>query len=184
MKIKNVWAIASLVAILIPLAAIAQPVPGISGGKTSSASFAPEIQAKVNSVGATLTAANISGNQSVGGNTVNVDPAAAQVAFDVISSPSSSDSPAVAGFVTALGGGESAQQLAKSMQGLRGGDGTINSGVLSGAISSYNVYLKSLIDSSKATEKSTSELDKLVQSFPAGQRAAQVVLGKLVEATR
>jgi hypothetical protein len=205
MKIKNVLALATLAAVMLPLSVSAVPLPGAyngfgnapvgsdsvrgvsgggSGSKSGSASFTPEIQSKVNAVGATLTASNISGSQPVGGNTVNVDPAAAQVAFDVISSPAGSDSPAVGGFVTALGGGDSAKQLAMSMQGLRGGDGTINSAVLSGAVNSYNNYLKSLTDSSQAIGKPGSQLNNIVQSFPAGQKAAQVVLGKLVEAAR
>ena len=83
-----------------------------------------------------------------------------------------------------MGGGDSAKQLAMSMQGLRGGDGTINSAVLSGAVSSYNNYLRSLTDSSQAVGKPGSQLNSIVQSFPAGQKAAQVVLGKLVEAAR
>jgi hypothetical protein len=207
MKIKNILAVASLAATILPLSpALAVPLPSFidrignapqgsdnvggvsgSGARTSpgsAASFAPEIQSKVNAVGATLSATSLGGSQSVGGNTVNVEPEAAQVAFDVISSPAGADTPAVASLVAALGGGEPAQQLARSMQGLRGGDGAINPVVLTGAVSSYNSYLKTLIDTSKATEKPTTELNSVVQSFPAGQRAAQVVLGKLVEAAR
>lgn len=205
MKIKHILSVASLAAAIFPLSPVlaiplanssdglgnapigSDVVGGVSGSgaratKGSSASFAPAIQSKVNAVGATLTAASLSGSQAVGGNTVNVDPAAADAAFGVISS--GGDTPATAAFVAALGGGTEAQQLAKSMQGLRGGDGSINPAVLSGAVSSYNTYLMSLISLSKATDKSTSELDGLVQSFPAGQKAAQVILGKLVEATR
>jgi hypothetical protein len=207
MKIRNILSIASLTAALLPLPSVlAVPVPSVfdglgnapigsdsvggvsgSGARSSqgnAASFAPEIQSKVNAVGASLTASSIGGSQTVGGNTVNVEPAVAQTAFDVISSSAGSDTPAVTGLVAALGGGEPAQQLARSMQGMRGGDGAINPTVLSGAVTSYNSYLKSLIDSGKVTEKSTSELNNVVQSFPAGQKAAQVVLGKLVEAAR
>jgi hypothetical protein len=205
MKIKHILSVASLATAILPLSPVlaiplansidgfgnapigSDVVGGVSGSgakatKGNRASFAPEIQSKVNAVGATLTAASLSGSQAVGGNTVTVDPAAADAAFGVISS--AGDTPATAAFVAALGGGAEAEQLARSMQGLRGGDGSINSSVLSGAVSSYNTYLMSLISLSKATEKSTSELDGVVQSFPAGQKAAQVVLGKLVEATR
>jgi hypothetical protein len=207
MKIKHILSVASLATAILPLSPVlaiplanssdglgnapigSDVVGGVSGSgaratKGRAASFAPEIQSKVNAVGATLTAASLSGSQAVGGNTVVVDPAAAQVAFDVISSPAGGDSPAVTAFVTALGGGESAQQLARSMQGLRGGDGSINSSVLSGAVSSYNSYLKTLIDKANVTERPTSDLDNLMQALPAGQKATQVVLGKLVEAAR
>jgi hypothetical protein len=209
MKIKNILSIATVATVMLPFSPVlAVPVPissfydswgnapfgsdsvgGVSGSgarasQGNAASFAPEIQSKVNAVGASLTVASISGSQTVGGNIVNVEPAVAQTAFDVISSSAGSDTTAVTGLVAALGGGESAQQLARSMQGMRGGDGAINPTVLSGAVTSYNSYLKSLIDSGKVTEKSTSELNNVVQSFPAGQKAAQVVLGKLVEAAR
>jgi hypothetical protein len=207
MKIKNILSVACLATAFLPLSpTFAIPLPkafdgfgnapvgsdavgGVTGSgaratKGSAASFAPEIQSKVNAVGATFTAASLSGSQAVGGNTVAVDPAAAQVAFDVISSPAGGNSPAVAGLVTALGGGESAQQLALSMQGLRGGDGSINPSVLSSAVSSYNSYLKTLIDKANVTARPTSDLDNLIQAMPAGQKATQVVLGKLVEAAR
>jgi hypothetical protein len=64
------------------------PVSGILGSGTvpgvrNSASFAPEIQSKVNSVGSTLTAASISGSQSVSGGTVAVDPVVAQALLDL-----------------------------------------------------------------------------------------------------
>ncbi|MCY7366952.1 MAG: hypothetical protein LH474_02240 [Chamaesiphon sp.] len=165
------------------------PVNGVIGsGATPNTStrpvFANGSQAKVNALGATLTAASISGSQTVGGNPVNVDPAAAETAFAVINSPVDANLPARDSLVTALGGGESAQQLARSMQGIRSGDGSIDPTLLTGAVNSYNSYIKALIASSQATEKPASELDTVVQTLPPGQKAAQVILGKLLEATR
>jgi hypothetical protein len=167
----------------------ADPVNGVIGsGATPNNStrptFANGSQGKVNALSATLTAASLSGSQTVGGNTVTVDPAAAEAAFAVINSPMDSNPPAREALVVALGGGEPAQQLARSMQGIRGGDGSINPTLLTGAVNSYNSYIKSLIASSQATQKPASELDSFVQTLPPGQKAAQVVLGKLLEATR
>jgi hypothetical protein len=165
------------------------PVNGVLGsGATPNTStrpaFANGSQSKVNALSATLTAANISGSQTVGGNTVTVDPAAAEAAFAVINAPANTNPPAREALVVALGGGESAQQLARSMQGVRSGDGSIDPTILTGAVNSYNSYIKSLIASSQATQKPASELDSFVQTLPPGQKAAQVILGKLVEATR
>jgi hypothetical protein len=167
----------------------ADPVNGVIGsGATPNTStrptFANGSQGKVNALSATLTPAGISGSQTVGGNTVNVDPATAEAAFAVINSPMDSNPPAREALVVALGGGEPAQQLARSMQGVRSGDGSINPTLLTGAVNSYNSYIKSLIASSQATQKPASELDSFVQTLPPGQKAAQVVLGKLLEATR
>ncbi|WP_310428945.1 hypothetical protein [Chamaesiphon sp. VAR_48_metabat_135_sub] len=207
MKIKNILSVAAIATALLPLAPVyASPLPGIcdalgnasisgdtaiggSGNITQSgavrtASFAPAIQSKVNAVSANLTASSLSGSQSVGGNTVNVDPAVAQVAVDVIGSSAGSDNPAVKTFTAALGGGDAAQQLAKSMQGLKRGDGSIDAVVLTSAVSSYNNYLKYSIDSSQITKKPASELNSFVEGLPAGQKAAQVVLSKLTEAAR
>ncbi len=165
------------------------PVNGVIGsGATPNTSTRPAFingtQGKVNALGANLTAASISGNQTVGGNSINVDPAAAETVFAVINSPANSNPSARDSLVTALGGGEAAQQLARSMQGIRSGDGSIDPTILTGAVNSYNGYIRSLIASSQATQKPTSELDSFVQTLPPGQKAAQVVLGKLLEAAR
>jgi hypothetical protein len=167
----------------------ADPVNGVIGsGATPNTStrptFANGSQGKVNALSATLTPAGISGSQTVGVNTLNVDPVAAETAFAVINSPVGSNPPAREAFVVALGGGEPAQQLARSMQGIRSGDGSIDPNLLTGAVNSYNSYIKSLIASSQATQKPASELDGFVQTLPPGQKAAQVILGKLLEATR
>jgi hypothetical protein len=167
----------------------ADPVNGVIGsGATPNTSprpiFANGSQSKVNALSTTLTAANISGSQTVGGNTVMVDPAAAEAAFAVINAPANSSPPAREALVVALGGGDAAQQLARSMQGIRSGDGSIDPILLTGAANSYNSYIRSLISSSQATQKPTSELEGFLQTLPPGQKAAQVVLGKLLEATR
>jgi pterin-4a-carbinolamine dehydratase len=167
----------------------ADPVNGVIGsGATPNTStrptFANGSQGKVNALSATLTPASISGSQTVGGNTVNVDPAAAETALTVINSPIDANLPARDALVVALGGGEPAQQLARSMQGIRSGDGSIDPTLLTGAVNSYNSYIKSLIASSQATQKPASELDSFVQTLPPGQKAAQVVLAKLLEAAR
>jgi hypothetical protein len=165
------------------------PVNGVLGsGATPSTStrptFANGSQSKVNALSASLTAASISGSQTVGGNTVTVDPATAETAFTVINSPANSNPPAREALVVALGGGEPAQQLARSMQGIRSGDGSIDPTLLAGAVNSYNSYVRSLLASSQATQKSASELDSFLQTLPPGQKAAQVILSKLVEAAR
>jgi hypothetical protein len=167
----------------------ADPVNGVLGSgatpnTSTRAAFANGSQGKVNALSATLTPAGISGSQTVGGNTVTVDPAAAESAFAVINAPVNTNPPAREAFVVALGGGEPAQQLAQSMLGIRSGDGSIDPTLLTGAVNSYNSYIKSLIASSQATQKPASELDSFVQTLPPGQKAAQVILGKLLEATR
>jgi hypothetical protein len=166
------------------------PVNGVlgSGATPNTSSTRPAFingtQGKVNALGATLTAASISGNQTIGGNSINVDPVAAETVFAVINSPANSNPSARDSLVAALGGGEAAQQLSRSMQGIRSGDGSIDPTILTGAVNSYNSYIRSLIASSQAIQKSTSELDSFVQTLPPGQKAAQVVLGKLLEAAR
>ena len=165
------------------------PVNGVLGsGATPNTStrpaFANGSQGKVNAFSATLTAASISGSQTVGGNLVTVDPATAKAAFAVITAPVDANPPAREALVVALGGGEPAQQLARSMQGMRSGDGSIDPSLLTGAVNSYNSYIKSLIASSQATQKPAAELDNFFQTLPPGQKAAQVILGKLLEATR
>jgi hypothetical protein len=139
----------------------ADPVNGVIGSgatpnTSTRATFANGSQGKVNTLSASLTAASISGSQTVGGNPVNVDPAAAEAAFTVINSAVNSNPPARDNLVTALGGGEPAQQLARSMQGIRSGDGSIDPTLLTGAVNSYNSYVKSLIASSQATQKPAS----------------------------
>ena len=207
MKIKNILSVVAIATALLPLSpAYSLPISGIcdvlgnapiSGDVVSNGSgniaesgvnrtpgFVPEIQSKVNAVGTNLTAASLSGSQVVGGNTVNVDPAVAQAAVDTIGSATGSDNPGVKTLTAALGGGDAGQQLAKSMQGLKRGDGSIDAVVLTSAVSSYNNYIKYSIDSSQITQKPTSELNSFVEGLPAGQKAAQVVLGKLTEAAR
>jgi hypothetical protein len=207
MKMKNSWLFAGIAAAMLPLApADAAPISGIcdvlgnapigadavsnvansgsESGVASVASFAPEVQSKVNAVGAALTATSLSGSQTIGGTTVEVDPGTAQAAFEAIGSSAGSDNPSVKVLATALGGSDAAQQLAKSMQGLRRSDGSIDPMVLTSAVNSYNSYVKYLIDSNQITQKPASELSGFVQSLPVGQKVAQVVLGKLTEATR
>jgi hypothetical protein len=205
MNIKNLSLTASTLAIVILTSHPAQaqkfvdiignppygvdPVNAVIGsGATPNTStrptFANGSQSKVNALSATLTAASISGSQTVGGNIITVDPATAETAFAVINSPVDANLPVRDSFVTALGGGEAAQQLARSMQGIRSGDGSIDPTLLTGAVNSYNNYIKSLIASSQVTQKPTSELESFMQTLPPGQKAAQVILGKLSEATR
>jgi hypothetical protein len=166
------------------------PVSGVigSGANSRSSSSTPAfengIQAKVNAVGASLSVASVSGSQSVGGNTIMVNSSAAETALAVINSSVNSNPPERDLFVTALGSGATAQQLTQSMQGLRAGDGSIDPVVLSGAVNAYNSYMKSLIDSSQATQKPATEIDTFIQGLPPGQKAAQVILGKLLEVSR
>jgi hypothetical protein len=165
------------------------PVRGVLGsgatpGNSTNAAFNNDVRNRVNAAGATLTAASTSGSQSVNGNTIEVEAATAEIVLAVINSAKNSNTPASNALVAALGGGSAAQQLAESMQGLRNGDGSIDPVILTGAVSSYNNYMRSLIDSSQATQKSSSELDGFIQRLPTGQKAVQVVLGKLLEATR
>jgi hypothetical protein len=204
MKNQKILSIVATMAAILPLANVAQaapnaglydvggnapnnsgPVSGVIGSGTvpgvkNSASFAPEIQSKVNSVGASLTAANISGSQSVGGNTVAVDPVVAQALLDLSASAPGSDTPALAAVVTALGGGDTAQALAGSMRGLIGTNGTINPTVLTAAAGNYNTYVSSLVTKANVTERPVSDLETVLQSMPAGQKAAQVLLTKLL----
>ncbi len=204
MKNQKILSIVATMAATLPLANVAQaapnaglydvggnapnnsgPVSGVIGSGTvpgikNSASFAPEIQSKVNSVGASLTAANISGSQSVGGNTVAVDPVVAQALLDLSASAPGSDTPALAAVVTALGGGDTAQALAGSMRGLIGTNGTINPTVLTAAAGNYNTYVSSLVTKANVTERPVSDLETVLQSMPAGQKAAQVLLTKLL----
>ncbi len=206
MKKTHIWSIVAIFAALGTGApAVANPLPGIcdvlgnapiggdtvstastaeSGAGSRAASFAPDIQSKINAAGATFTAASLSGSQTVGGATVEVDPAIAQTTIETIGSAPGTETPAVASLATALGGGDTAQQLAKSMQGLRRSDGSIDPVVLTGAVDSYNSYIKALVASSQVTQKPSSELDSFVRSLPAGQKVAQVVLGKLTEAAK
>jgi hypothetical protein len=207
MKITHVLSAAMLSTLVFPLAPVlAIPLPGVcdvlgnapigadtlvsiqpsssESGVAEMASFAPPVQAKVNEVGATFSATSLSGNQTVGSITVEVDSSTAQVAFDVISSAAGSDSPAVPTLAAALGGNDAAQQLAKSMQGLRRSNGVIDPVILTNAVSAYNSYLQSTIASSQITQQPISELDNFIKGLPAGQKVAQVVLGKLTEAAR
>jgi hypothetical protein len=161
------------------------PVSGILGSGTvpgvrNSASFAPEIQSKVNSIGSTLTASSISGSQTVGDTTISVDPVVAQALLDLSASAPGSDTPVLAAVVTALGGGDAAQSLAGSMRGLIGNNGTINPTVLTTAAGNYNTYVSSLVTKANVTERPASDLDSVLQSMPAGQKAAQVLLTKLL----
>jgi hypothetical protein len=205
---NKIWSLAAIAAIVLPLApATAAPISGIcdvlgnapissdavssvsgsgaeAGGVTNDASFTPEAQAKVNAVGAALTATSLSGSQTVGGTTVEIDPGTAQATFEAIGSPVGTDTPSVKVLTTALGGSDAALQLAKSMQGLRRSDGSIDPVVLTNAVESYNNYVKYLIDSNQITQKPSSELSGFVQGLPVGQKVAQVVLGKLTEAAR
>ncbi len=146
--------------------------------------FGGEIQARVNATSAGLTVPAISGTQTVLGQTVTVDPAVAQTAFDVINSPAGSNTPAVAAFSQSLGNSSSAQSLAVAMQGLRRGDGSIDPIVMTNAVNAYNGYVQTLSADGRITTRPTSELDSYIQSLPPGQKAAQVLLGKLLEASR
>jgi hypothetical protein len=167
----------------------ADPVNGVIGSgatpnKSSNATFENGVQSKINAVSANLTAASVSGSQPLGGNTIEVDSNTAEAVLAVMNTPVGASTPASNDLITALGGGDAAGQLARSLQGLRSSDGSINPVILTGAASSYNSYIKSLIDSSQATQKPASELDSFIQKLPPGQKATQVILGKLLEATR
>ena len=167
----------------------ADPVNGAIGsgatrGYYNKTTFANGVGDRIKAVSANLTAASLSGTQTVGGNAIEVDPAVAEAAFAVINSPRNSNPPARDTLITALGGGIPAQQLAQSMLGLRGGDGSIDPIILNGAVSAYDTYIKSVINTSQATQKPSSELDSYLRSLPPGQKAAQAILGKLVEAAR
>ncbi len=166
-----------------------EPVNGVIGsgatpGYYNKATFANGVQDRVRAVSANLTAASISGTQTIGANTIDVDPAAAEAALAVINSPLNSNPPARDTLVAALGGGIPAQQLAQSMVGMRGGDGSIDPVILNAAVSAYDNYIKSLINTAKVTQRPTSELDSYLRTLPPGQKAAQALLGKLVAAAR
>jgi hypothetical protein len=165
------------------------PVNGVVGSGATptysdSVTFANGVQDRIKSVSANLTAASISGSQSVNGNTVNVDPAAAETALTLANSPLNSNPPARPAFVVALGGGIPAQQLAQSMIGLRSADGSIDPVILTAAVTAYNNYMKSLIATSQVATQPQTNLDTYLQQLPPGQKAAQVLLGRLLEATR
>jgi hypothetical protein len=205
MKNQKILAIVAALATIMPLATVAQagpntglfdvggnapigsaPVSGVVGsgttpGTRSGASFAPETQARINAVGAGLTAASISGSQSIGDRTIDVDPAVAQALMDVVNSPAGSDTPALAALTTALGGGEPGQKLAGSMRGLRRGNGAINPVVLTESAGAYNSYLSALIAGANVVDvRDASELDSVLQAMPPGQKATQVLLTKLL----
>jgi hypothetical protein len=152
------------------------PVSGVVGsgatrGSSTRSSFAPETQAKVDAVGASLSAASLEGT----------DPAAAQALIDVINSPAGSSSPALGTLLIALGGGSPAEALATSLLGLRSGNGSIDAAVLSGAVNAYNSYLNALISSGNVVgQKPVTELDSYIQGLPPGQKAVQMLLTKLL----
>ncbi len=165
------------------------PVRGVLGsgatpGNSTNAAFSNDVQNRVNAAGANLTVASTSGSQSVNGNTIEVEANTAETVLAVVNSAKNSNTLASNALIAALGGGSAAQQLAESMRGLRSDNGAIDPVVLTGAVSSYNNYMRSLIDSSQATQKPSSELDSFLQRLPTGQKAVQVVLGKLLEATK
>jgi hypothetical protein len=204
MKIQNILLVAGALAAFLPFSGASAgpntglitvsgnsvfgsaPVSGVVGsgatrGQSMRTAFAPDVQSRVDAVGATLTAGSISGKQMLGSNAIDVDPDTAQALIEVINSPAGSDSPALARFVTSLGGGDQAMALAGSLRGLRNGNGSINADVLTNAVGSYNTYLNSVIVRSNVIgEKPVSELDGFVQSLPFGQKAAQVLLTKLL----
>jgi hypothetical protein len=203
MKTQNILIVAGAIAALLPLSAAhaglntglidvggnaatsSAPVSGVSGsgaarGQSTRSSFEPALQAKVDAAGASLSAESISGSQTVGSGSVTVDPAAAKALIEVINSPAGSNPEALASLVTSLGGGESGKALASSLLGLRGGNGAINASVLSGAVTAYNSYLNGLVSAGNVVGKPTSELDAFLQGLPAGQKATQVLLTKLL----
>jgi hypothetical protein len=164
------------------------PVNGVVGsgatpGRTTKITFAEGVQSRINAASANLTAASISGTQTVAGNSISVDPGAAATALAVINAPLNSNPPERDALVVALGGGVPAQQLAQSMVGLRSGDGSIDPVLLTATVSAYNNYIKS-IASSAATQAATSGIDGYLRSLPPGQKAAQAILGKLLAAAR
>lgn len=168
-----------------------EPVNGVVGSGANHPrstktilTFGDRIQAQVNAASARLTVAGVSGTQTVLGETVGVDPAVMQTAFDLINTPMGNSTPAVEVFSQSLGGGNTAQNLAMAMQGLRHGDGSIDSSVMTNAVNAYNIYVKMLAINNNATTKPTSELDSYVQSLPPGQKVARVLLGKLLESAK
>jgi hypothetical protein len=148
-------------------------------------SFDSGIQSRVNGVSAGLTVASVSGTQTVLGQTVsNVDPTTMQIAFDLINAPKDSNPSALAAFTQSLGGSSSAQNLAASMVGMRKGDGSIDATVLTNSVNAYNTYIQTLATDPRASARTAGDVDSYVQSLPPGQRVAQVLLGKLLEASR
>lgn len=168
-----------------------EPVSGVVGSGSNHPTAAKTvpafdngIQAKVDAASSGLTVAGVSGTQTVLGQTITVDPAVMQTAFDLISTPVGSSSPSVAAFAQSLGNSSSAQNLALAMQGLRRGDGSIDPTVMTNAVGAYNAYVQALATDAKVTSKPTSELDSYVQSLPPGQKVARVLLGKLLESAK
>ncbi|WP_146138511.1 hypothetical protein [Chamaesiphon polymorphus] len=164
------------------------PINGVVGsgatpGRTTKITFAEGVQSRINAVSANLTAASVSGTQTVGANSIEVDPSAAATALAVINAPLNSNPPERDALVVALGGGIPAQQLAQSMVGLRSGDGSIDPVILTGAVSAYNNYITSLARAA-ATQSSTVGIDGYLRSLPPGQKAAQAILGRLLAAAR
>ncbi len=154
------------------------------GGTEAKGSFDPGVQSKVDAASAGLTVASVSGTQTVLGQTINVDSATMQTAFDLINAPAGSNPPALATFTQSLGGSSSAQNLASSMQGMRKSDGSIDATVLTNSVNAYNAYIQTLATDPRATSKTAAEVDSYIQSLPPGQKVAQALLGKLLEASR
>jgi hypothetical protein len=148
-------------------------------------SFESGVQSKVNATSAGLTVASVTGTQTVLGQTVsNVDPGTMQIAFDLINAPKDSNPPALAAFAQSLGGSGSAQNLATAMVGMRKSDGAIDATVLTSSVNAYNAYIQTIAADPRASGRTTSDVDSYVQSLPPGQKVAQVLLGKLLEASR
>jgi hypothetical protein len=168
-----------------------EPVSGVVGSGSNHPTAAKTVptfdngvQAKVNAASSGLTVAGVSGTQTVLGQTVTVDAAVMQTAFDLINTPVGSSSPSVTAFAQSLGNSSSGQNLAIAMQGLRRGDGSIDPTVMTNAVGAYNSYVQALATEAKATSKPSNELDSYVQSLPPGQKVAQVLLGKLLESAK
>jgi hypothetical protein len=187
-----------------------EPVSGIVGsgskrqGSTKTvATFDPSVQSKINAASAGLTPGAVSGTQTVLGQTVTTDPAVVQTAFDVINSPVGANTPAAAAFTQSLGNSSSAQSLTTAMQGLRNSDGSIDATVMTNAVNAYNAYVQTLSVSSNPSTPSPSSTPPApsdpsatpsnpasgtttgdLSSLPPGQKVAQVLLGKLLEAAR
>jgi hypothetical protein len=178
------------------------------GSTKTISTFDPSVQSKVNAASAGLTVAAVSGTQTVLGKTVTTDPAVVQIAFDLINSPVGVNTPAVAAFAQSLGSNPNAQNLATAMQGLRSSDGSIDASVMTNAVNAYNTYVQTLSVSSNPTTTpssspstpspsstppvpgdtpSTSSSGTAtgdLSNLPSGQKVAQVLLGKLLEAAR
>jgi hypothetical protein len=102
----------------------------------------------------------------------------------LINAPKDSNPAALAAFTQSLGGGSSAQNLATAMVGMRKGDGAIDATVLTNSVNAYNAYILTLATDPRASGTTASDVDRYVQSLPPGQRVAQVLLGRLLEASR